>query len=47
MISVVGGYFYDTLEGGQMGDNLKFFGEVLGHFMVFVLFDYYISHIHA
>jgi len=47
MISVVGGYFSGTLEGGRMGDNLDFFGEVLGPFLVFCLFYYYIIHIHA
>jgi len=47
MISVVGGYFSGTLEGGRMGDNLEFFGEVLGPFLVFCLFYYYIIHIHA
>jgi len=26
---------------------LEFFGEVLGLFLVFCLFDYYICHIHA
>jgi len=43
----VGGYFSSTLEGGWMGDNLEFFGEVLGLFLVFCLFYYYIIHIHA
>jgi len=46
-ISVVGGYFSGTLEGGRMGDNLEFFGEVLCLFLVFRLFYYYIIHIHA
>ena len=46
-ICVVGRYFSGTLEGGQMGDNLEFFGEVLGLFLVFCLFYYYIIHIHA
>jgi len=43
----VGGDFSGTLEGGQMGDNLEFFGEVLGFFVLFCLFYYYIIHIHA
>jgi len=30
-----------------MGDNLEFFSEVLGLFLVFCLFYYYIIHIHA
>jgi len=30
-----------------MGDNLEFFGEVLGLFLVFNLFYYYTIHIHA
>jgi len=30
-----------------MGDNLEFFGEVLGIFLVFCLSCYYIIHIHA
>jgi len=34
-ICVVGGNFAGTLEGGQIGDNLEFFGEVLSHFLVF------------
>ena len=46
-ICIVGGYFSGTLVGGWMGDNLEFFGEVLGLFLVFCLFYYYISHIHA
>jgi hypothetical protein len=46
-IGVVRGYSPGTLEGGQMGDNLEFFGEVLGLFLVFCLFYYYIIHIHA
>jgi len=46
-ICVVGGYLSGTLEGGRMGDNLEFFGEVLGLFLVFCLFYYYIIHIHA
>jgi len=41
------GTFSGTLEGGQMGDNLEFFEEVLGLFWVFCLFYYYIGHIHA
>jgi len=45
--NVVGGYFSGTLEGGRMGDNLEFFGEVLGLFLLFCLFDYYIIHIQA
>ena len=46
-IWVVGGYFSGTLGGGRMGDNLEFFGEVLGLFLVFCLIYYYIIHIHA
>jgi len=34
-LCVVGGYFPGTLEGGRMGDNLEFFGEVWGLFLVF------------
>jgi len=34
----VGGYFPGTLEIGRMGDNLEFFGEVLGLFLVFCLY---------
>jgi len=30
-----------------MGDNLEFFGEVFGHFLVFCLFYDYIMHIVA
>jgi len=47
MICIVGGYFSGTLEGGWMGDNLEFFGEVLGLFLVICLFYYNIIHIHA
>jgi len=43
----VGGYFSSTLEGGQMGDNWEFFGEVFGLFLVFCLHYYNIIHIHA
>jgi hypothetical protein len=32
-IYVAGGYFSATLEGGWMGDNMEFFGEVLGLFL--------------
>jgi len=46
-IWVVRGNFSYTLEGGQMGDNWEFFGEVMGFFLVFCLFYYYIIHIHA
>jgi len=46
-ICIVGGYFSGTLEGGQMGNNLQLFGVVLGLFLVFSLFYYYIGHIHA
>jgi len=38
MICVVGGYLSGTLEGGRMGDNLEFFWEVLGPYLVFCLF---------
>jgi len=47
IICIAGGYFSGTLEGGQMGDNLEFLSEVLGDFLVFCLFYYYISHIYA
>jgi len=30
-----------------MGDNLEFFGEVLGLFLVFYVFYYYIIHNNA
>jgi len=43
----VGGYFTGTPEGGRIGDNLEFFVEVLGLFVVFCLFYYYIGCIHA
>jgi len=46
-ICVAGGNLSDTLKGGQTGDNLDLFGEVLGHFLVFCVFYYYIIHIHA
>ena len=46
-ICVVGGYFSGTLEGGRMGDNLEFFGEVLSLILVFCLLYYYMIHIHA
>jgi len=36
----VGGNFSGTLEGGWMGDNLDFFGEVLGLLLVLCLFQY-------
>ena len=42
----MGGYFSGTVEGGRMGDNLEFFGEVLGLILVCCLFYYYIFHIH-
>jgi len=44
---VLGGYFGGTFEGGRMGNNLECFGEVLGLFLVFCLYYYYIIHIHA
>ena len=43
----MGGYFSGTLEGGRIGDNLEFFVEVLGLFLVFCLRYYYIIPIHA
>jgi hypothetical protein len=46
-ICVMGGSCSGTVEGGWMGDNLQCFGEVLGLFLVFCLFYYYIIHIHA
>jgi hypothetical protein len=46
-ICIVSGYFPRALEGGQMGDNLKYFGDVLSLFLVFCLLYYYIIHIHA
>jgi hypothetical protein len=44
---MVGWYSSGTLKGGWMDNNLEFFGEVLGIFVVFCLFYYYIIHIHA
>jgi len=46
-LCVVGGNFSGTLNCGQMGDNWEFFGEVLGLFLLFCLFYYYIGQIHA
>jgi len=46
-IGIVGGYCSGTLEGAWMDDNLEFFGEVLGVFLVICLFYYYVSHNHA
>ena len=46
-IWVVGGYFSGTLVSGWMCDNLEFFGEVLGYFLVLCLIYYYIIHICA
>jgi len=46
-IRAVGRYFSGTLEGGRMGDNLEFFGEVLGLFLVFCVLFYYIVDFHA
>jgi len=46
-ICIVGGYFSATLRGGQMSDNLQFFGEVFSLFLVFCLFYYHIGHVHA
>jgi len=43
----VGWYFSGTLEGGHMGDNMEFFGDILGLFLKFCLFNYYIGHIQA
>jgi len=44
----IGGWdFSGTLDGGRMGDNLEFFGEVLGLFLVFCLSYYYIIDIHT
>ena len=43
----MGQKFSGTLEGGRMGDNLDFFGEVFGLFLVFSLFYYYNGHNHA
>ena len=37
-IYFVGGYISGTLEVGWMGDNLEFFGEGLGLFLVVCLF---------
>ena len=45
-IWVVGGHFDGTLEGGWMGDNLGYFGEVLRMSSVLCLCSYYIIHIH-
>jgi len=47
MICILSAYFPGTLEGGRMGDNLEFFGEVVGLFLVFCVLYYYIIHIHA
>jgi hypothetical protein len=33
-IWVLGGYFSGTLVGGWISDNLEFFGEILGCFLV-------------
>jgi len=46
-ICVVSGTFSDTLQGGWMGDNSEFLGQVLGLFLVFCLLYYYIIHIPA
>jgi len=35
---IIGGYISGTLEGGQMGDDLSLFGEVLGIILVDCLF---------
>jgi len=42
----VGEYFSGTLEGGKMGVNFEFFGEVLGLVLAFCLFYHYIGHIY-
>jgi len=40
IICVLPVFFSSTLESRWMGDNLEFFGEVLGHFLVIdVLYD--------
>jgi hypothetical protein len=46
-ICIFVGYFSCTLEGGQMGDNFVFFSEVLGLFLMFCLYFYYIIQIQA
>jgi len=46
-IRVVCGNFSGTSEGSRMGNNLEYYGVVLSLFLVFCLFYYYISHIHA
>jgi len=46
-IRVVGGNFSGTLDGGRMGDNLEFLGEVLGLFFLLCLLYHYIIHIDA
>jgi len=46
-IRIVGGYFSGTLEGGWMGDNLDFFGEVLGRFLAICVIYYFMGHIDA
>jgi len=46
-IYIVGRDFHDTLKGGCMGNNLEFFSEVLGLFLVFCLFYNNIIHLHA
>jgi len=46
-ICIVSGYSSGTLEGGQMNDNLEYFIEVLGLFLVFYLLYNDICHIQA
>ena len=46
-ICIVGWDCSGTFEGGRMVDNLEFFREVLGLFLVFYEFYSYISHVDA
>lgn len=46
-IRIVGGNGSGSLDGEQMGDNLEFFADDFGLFLVICLLYYYISHIQA
>jgi len=46
-ICIGGGCFSSTLEGGRMGENWEFFGQVVGLFLVFCELYWYIIQIHA
>jgi len=39
--------FCGTVDGGQMGDNMEYFGEVLGLFLLLCLFYCDIIDIHG